>query len=239
MVRLRPQKRSRGPAFDSMKRPRGLRLKATIKRICELQPKYSSSNTPEMQERGNLIRSDRTQELRGRLHDLGRAFDPLFDDLAVEGSDGIGRKTEAPWVRLYSKAMSPSAREGFYIVIHFAADGSAAFATIGCGSTIWTGGDLRPISDAQLNAKTSWARSVVAQHWGTLAPFTDGIALGARAPLPRTFEKATALARRIPVESIDGTYLDDLLFTCAERLSAIYLAQIDQRDVSPGDRRCS
>lgn len=134
-----------------------------------------------MQERGNLIRTDLAQELRDRLRDLGRAFDPLFDDLAVEGSDGIGRKTEAPWVRLYSKAMSPTPREGFYIVIHFSANGSAFFVTIGCGSTIWSGGDLRPISDGQLKAKTTWARSVVEQRWGTLEPFSDAIALGARA----------------------------------------------------------
>lgn len=189
-----------------------------------------------MQERGNLIRSDLTQQIRDRLTDLVRAFDPLFDDLAVEGSDGIGRKTEAPWVRLYSRAMSPSPRDGFYVVIHFSADGSAVFVTIGCGSTIWSGGDLRPISDGQLKAKTSWARSVVEQRWGTPAPFTDVIALNARAPLPRTFEKATALACRIPIESIDSADLDGLLFSCAERLSAIYLAQLEQRDMSPGDQ---
>lgn len=189
-----------------------------------------------MQERGNLIRSGLVQEIRARLPELSRAFDPQFDDLAVEGSDGIGRKTEAPWVRLYSKAMSPTPREGFYVVIHFSADGAACFFTVGCGSTIWSGGDLRPISDMQLNAKTSWARSVIEQRWGTLAPFPDTIALGARAPLPRTFEKATAVARRIPVESIDISDLDGLLFSAAERLSAIYLAQRDQRDVAPGDQ---
>lgn len=189
-----------------------------------------------MQERGNLIRSVLTQELRDRLHDLARAFDPLFDDLAVEGSDGIGRKTEAPWVRLYSKAMSPTAREGFYVVLHFSADGSAVFITIGCGSTIWSGGDLRPISDEQLKAKTSWARSVIERHWGTSSPFSDTIALGARAPLPRTFEKATVLARQVPIASVDSVDLDGLLFACAERLSVIYLAQIEQRDVAPGDQ---
>lgn len=219
-----------------MERPGGRQLKATIKRICDLQPLYSSSNTPEMQERGNLIRTDLAQELRSRLGDLGRAFDPLFDDLAVEGSDGIGRKTEAPWVRLYSKAMSPTPRKGFYVVIHFSADGSTFFVTIGCGSTIWSGGDLRPISDAQLKAKTSWARSVVEQRWRTLEPFSDTIALGARASLPRTFEKATVLARRIPVEGIESIDLDSLLFTCAERLSAIYLGQLERRDVAPGDQ---
>ncbi|ARL94671.1 MrcB family domain-containing protein [Burkholderia pseudomallei] len=211
-------------------------MKSVIKRICELQPKYSSSNTTEMQERGNLIRSGLVQEIRARLPELSRAFDPLFDDLAVEGSDGIGRKTEAPWVRLYSKTMSPTPREGFYVVIHFSADGSACFFTVGCGSTIWSGGDLRPISDVQLNAKTSWARSVIEQRWETLAPFPDTIALGARASLPKTFEKATVVARRIPVGSIGTSDLDGLLFSAAERLSAIYLAQCDQRDVAPGDQ---
>lgn len=189
-----------------------------------------------MQERGDLIRSALPRELRDRLHVLRQAFDPLFDDLAVDGSDGIGRKTEAPWVRIYSKAMSPTPREGYYIVIHFSADGGACFFTIGCGSTIWSGGDLRPISDLQLGAKTSWARFVVKARWGTLAPFADAIDLGARAALPRTFEKATAIARRIPVDSIDGLDLDGLIFAAAERLSAIYLAQIDRRDLAPGDQ---
>lgn len=189
-----------------------------------------------MQERGSLIRSDLTQEIRDRIPDLSRAFDPLFDDLAVEGSDGIGRKTEAPWVRLYSKAMSPTPREGFYVVIHFSADGSACFFTIGCGSTVWSGSDLRPISDMQLKAKTAWARSVIEQRWETLEPFTDAIALGARAQLPRTFEKATAVALRIPVGSIDAYDLNGLLSSAAERLSAIYRAQVDQRDVAPGDQ---
>lgn len=216
--------------------PKGAGLKAIIKRICELQPKYSSSNTSEMQERGKLIRSDLTQELRDRLPQLSRAFHPLFDDLDVEGSDGIGRKTEAPWVRLYSKAMSPNPRTGFYVVIHFAADGSACFVTVGCGSTVWSGGDLRPISDVELAARTSWARLVIQQQSKTLAPFTDAIVLGARAPLPKTFEKATAIARRISFEGIDSSDLDYLLFSAAERLSTIYLAQIDQRDVAPGDQ---
>ncbi len=189
-----------------------------------------------MKERGTLIRSDLVQDLRNRLPLLSRAFDPLFDDLAVEGSDGIGRKTEAPWVRLYSKAMSPSAREGFYVVIHFAANGLACFFTVGCGSTIWSGGDLRPISNVQLVTKTSWARSVIEQRWGSLIPFTDNIALGARAALPATFEKATAVARKVPVEQIDDTNLDELLIAAAERLSTIYLAQLDQRDIAPGDQ---
>lgn len=189
-----------------------------------------------MQERGKLIRSDLTRHLRDLLPNLESAFSPLFKDLAVEGSDGIGRKTEAPWVRIYSKSMSPTARAGFYIVIHFAANGSAVFITVGCGSTIWTGGDLRAISDEHLKKKTSWARSVVEQRWGTLEPLSDSMELGARAPLPRTFERATALARKVLISDLDHVDLVDLLFASAVRLSTIYLAQVELRDVAPGDQ---
>lgn len=59
--------------------------------------------------------------------------------------------------------------------------------------------------------------------------------LGAKANLPRTFEKATALARRIPVTELESINLDQALFTAAERLNTIYKAQLERRDVSPGD----
>lgn len=189
-----------------------------------------------MQERGYLIRSVLAGELRSRLPALQKAFDSVFDDLAVEGSDGIGRKTEAPWVRIFSRAMSPNPREGFYLVIHFAASGSAVFITVGCGSTIWRGGDLQPVSNEELCKRTSWARFVVQQKWKTLSPFDDEIVLGAKAPLPRTFEKATAFAKRIAVSDLPTIDFDLLLFKAAERLNEIYLAQIEQRDVSPGDQ---
>ena len=207
-----------------------------LTRICNLQSQYSSSNTLEMQERGSLIRGALTQAISAKLPKLQKAFDSVFDDLDVVGSDGIGRKTEAPWVRLFSKAMSPNPREGFYVVFHFSADGSAVFITVGCGSTIWSGGDLRPVSDDELLKRTSWARSVIEQRWKTIAPFIDEIALGAKAPLPKTFEKATAIALRIPVEKLDSTDLDAILYGACERLGEIYLAQLDQRDVSQGDQ---
>jgi hypothetical protein len=210
-------------------------MSATLLRICELQPSYTSTNSPAMRERGFLVRTALADHLRNRLPYLRAAFDPVFDDVEVSASDGIGRKTEAPWVRLSSKSMSPNPREGFYVVIHFAADGSAVFLTVGCGSTILRGGDLRPVSDEELETRTSWARSAVVEHWGTLAPFEEGMALGAKADLPRTFEKATALARRIPATELDSVNLDQALFAAAERLNAIYKAQLERRDVSAGD----
>lgn len=211
-------------------------MRDVLTKICELQPKYSSSNTPEMQARGKLVRTDLAAQLKQRLPMLQGSFDAVFDDLAVEASDGIGRKTEAPWVRVFSRAMSPNPRVGFYFVVHFAADGSAVFFTVGCGSTIWSGGDLRAIPDEELTKRTSWARSIVTQRFKTLAPFTDDMVLGANAPLPRTFEKATAFAKRIDKKDLFSSDIEGLLISAAQRLGEIYLAQLDQRDVSQGEQ---
>lgn len=211
-------------------------MKEILTRICSLQTQYSSSNTSEMKERGYLIRTELAQKIQGLLPILDKAFDDVFDDIAVEGSDGIGRKTEAPWVRLFSRAMSPNPREGFYLVIHFAANGSAVFFTVGCGSTIWSGGDLRPISDEELAKRTSWARSVIIQRWGSTSPFDDVISLGARAPLPRTFEKATAFAKKVKIDELIDSNIESILFDASARLNHIYLAQLTQRDISQGDQ---
>src|SRR5690606_22677796 len=113
-----------------------------------LQPEYRPENTPEMQRRGELVRTALAAQVRGLAPMLTPLMGEFGDDFGVDASDGIGRKTEAPWVRFYSKRMSPSPRDGFYCVIHFAADGQAYWVTVGCGSTVWNGGDLRALPDA-------------------------------------------------------------------------------------------
>ena len=101
-------------------------MKEALKRICELQPHYSSENTPEMQERGAQLRAVLKPAIEQLKPTLAEALGRFGQDFDVDASDGIGRKTELPWVRFCSKNMSPSPTEGFYSVIHFSTDGSAA-----------------------------------------------------------------------------------------------------------------
>lgn len=211
-------------------------MKDTLERICELQRSYSSVNTPEMQERGRLIRHSLPAEFERFEGRLRSAMGRFADDFDIGSSDGIGRKTEAPWVRICSKAMSPAPTNGFYAVVHFARNGSAVFITVGCGSTVWTpSGDLKAVSDSELKSRTDWARQVVQDEYGTLAPFIDEISLGATASLPRTFEKATAIAKRIPVEQLSDEGFEELLVQATERLACIYRAQAIGRDITPSD----
>lgn len=183
------------------------------------------TNTVEMQRRGLLIRRTLRDDIKAIGDELRAAlgiFGPEFD---VDASDGIGRKTEAPWVRFFAKSMAPTPRDGFYVVIHFAADGGAVFITLGCGSTIWANGELRPVSDDELTARTHWARTVILETFGTTGPFSDEIVLGARAPLTKTFEKATAVAKRLPVQNLREEDVRRLLVQAAERLREVYAAQ--------------
>lgn len=187
-----------------------------------------------MKERGALIRSTLPSDLRALESEYKSLLLPYDSEIGIEGSDGIGRKTEAPWVRIYSKSMSPSPREGYYFVIHFAADGSKVFFTVGCGSTVWNGDDLKAISDDELRTKTSWAKLAIIDKFGSIEPFSDDICLGAKAKLPRTFEKATVVAKGIPTEALDDKLCRQLLIQALSFLAAIYEAQRSGRDVDLG-----
>jgi len=207
----------------------------TLKSICELQPSYSSENTPAMQQRGHLIRHVLRDQFRALEDKLSDALGPYAAEFDVEASDGIGRKTEAPWIRIFSRSMSPAPTSGFYVVVHFARDGTGVYVTVGCGSTIWKGGDLVAESDEALKQRTDWGRGVILEHFGTLAPFTDQMSLGAKAPLPRTFEKATCVAKRLSPETLQEREFVNLLVGATERLREIYEAQRIGRDVTPAD----
>jgi hypothetical protein len=201
--------------------------------IAALQPQYSPDNTQPMSERGRLIRHELTAQLRALEPMLAPALGEFGADFLVDGSDGIGRKTEAPWVRFASRRMSPTPRDGFYVVMHFSADGSAFWVTVGCGSTVWNGGDLRSLPEAELNRRTNWAREIIAQRFGSIEPFTDEIVLGAKAPLPRTFERATALAKRFDPMDGDEAAVEDTLRRAANFLAEIYRNQRTGAHLSP------
>lgn len=184
-----------------------------------------------------MVRSDLKIELDGLRPRLAAALAPFGSDLLVEGSDGIGRKTELPWVRFCSRNMSPNPTEGFYCVTHFSTDGSAVHVTVGCGSSRFHKGSSVPLPDHELDVQTDWARRVVIEQFGTLVPFDDPADFGARRPLPISFQRATAISRRIAYSDIRTTDFDELFDQAAQRLRPIYAAQSIGRDLTDADQR--
>ena len=180
----------------------------TLRRICELQPLYSSENTEEMQERGRLIRQVLVDEIKVLKESLARALGPYGADLLIEGSDGIGRKTELAWTRFCSESMSPRPTDGFYVVLHFSTDGSGVNIAVGCSSSRFHNGYSIVLPLEELDKRCEWARSVVSEELGGLEPFTDENSFGARAKLPKSFERACALVKKIKYDDIDNSVFE-------------------------------
>jgi hypothetical protein len=211
-------------------------MKGELKRICELQPSYSDKNTPEMQERGALLRGPLKMAIEALRPTLAPALGQFGADFHVDASDGIGRKTELPWVRFCSKEMSPRPTEGFYCVVHFSTGGDAIHVTVGCGSSRFFNGYSVVLPEAELAHQTAWARSVIVQGLGALDPFIDAPEFGAKRALPLSFQKATAISKRVGYDAIDTTDVEGLLLEAAKRLRLIYEAQSTGRDLAPADQ---
>ena len=123
-----------------------------MRRVLELQRSYSSSNTPEMELRGRLVRHDGRRTLQLLLSDLPTfSFNP-----EIEGRDGTGLKTRVPWIRIFDKQRSPSATSGWYVAYLFAADGSAVYLSLNQGTTTFEGGEFRSRPPAYLQQRAEW-----------------------------------------------------------------------------------
>ncbi len=110
-------------------------LSELLDEVLRLQGSYTSTKSPAMERRGLLIRTEIPMLLREELANFHAAPGVDIPDLMVEGKDGIGTKSEIPWVRLNSKSMSPSATKGWYVVFLFSAKGNNCFLTLGHAST--------------------------------------------------------------------------------------------------------
>jgi hypothetical protein len=184
-----------------------------VQKISKLQLSYSSTNTEEMKERGTLIRRELPEALRDYLPELRPELGKYGSDLTIDASDGIGRKTESPWVRLASKELSPSATNGFYVVIHFSLDGQRFYVTVGFGSSKWDSarGDLVRDSNDELDRKALWALTELERVGADTSDFPDQIDLGATRPLPQSFERATVLAQQFsPQKATDAEIIDSI-----------------------------
>ena len=211
-------------------------MKGELKRICELQPLYTAKKTPEMGERGGIVRGPLKTALEALEPILAPTLGRFGGDFHVDASDGIGNKTELPWVRFCSKEMSPKPTEGFYCVLHFSTGGDAVHVTVGCGSSRFSNGYSIVLPKPELDRQTAWARSVVVEGLGTLDPFTDPPEFGATRPLPLSFQRATAISKRVPYGEIDSTDIKGLLVDAGTRLRLVYEAQASGRDVAPADQ---
>lgn len=72
------------------------------------------------------------------IHDIPHFINLLFPkrlDLLVSGSCGIGQKTDYPWVAIFNKNITTSAKRGIYVVFLFKKDMSGFYLSLNQGIT--------------------------------------------------------------------------------------------------------
>ncbi|MFC8522538.1 MULTISPECIES: MrcB family domain-containing protein [Micrococcaceae] len=131
-------------------------MRDEIQEILLLQKNYSAANTDAMQRRGTLVRRGLPAKIREHIANV--SSEGRIDDFRVEGSDGIGRKTEIPWVRVHSKVFSPKPTSGWYAVYLFSSRGERAYLSLIQGTTYWNGGEFKPRPKNELVSRVQWAR---------------------------------------------------------------------------------
>jgi hypothetical protein len=174
-------------------------LRDAIEAILALQPAYSAANTPAMQRRGRLVRRVLPQALLAHHEALAAALAPYGEDLRIEGRDGLGSKTATPWVRFFSRARSPRARDGWYCVYLFSAAGDGLYLSLAHGSTTWGPGGFRPRPPEEMAGLRDWGRHALA---GVAEPARAATLVLGGSALGASYEQASVLALRYAAGAI-------------------------------------
>jgi len=185
-------------------------LKDVLAQVLALQPLWTSTNTPEMKARGELIRHAGPNALRMQATSLAKNMNLKPDDLLIEGRDGTGPRSEIPWFRFASRDLSPGATDGWYCVYLFRADGSAAYLSLMCGSTRWDGSTFVPRDESELQSLTSWAQTIVGDRLRSLSVSSkvagESMDLrAARGPLGKAYELSNAFAIQYPADNLPSS----------------------------------
>jgi hypothetical protein len=196
-------------------------LTNVVNEILDLQRNYSSTNTPEMQRRGVLIRDALPEIIQDKFESLEPIFSAANFQLAIEGSDGKGRKNASPWVRIYDPSMSPSATLGWYVVLHFSREGNQSFLALGCGATNFKDGSLIKVPPQELEAQVAWARKTLTKGGIDIAPYLEEMNLEGNA-LSGHFEKACALVKKYPRTDFDENDFWRILKIFCSHLTVLY-----------------
>ena len=177
-----------------------------------------------MQRRGVLIRDLIPRELSAASARLKSALGVHGEDLAFQGRDGTGRKTLIPWVRFFSRSMSPSAQKGWYCVYLFDAPGTGVYLELGHGSTTLIEG-VSPPSSRRTCKMVAWGRRTLAPVIQSRPALGQPMVLQGQ-ELSDAYERSAVLTKWY---SVDAMPSDEALYDDAVEFAG-YLKRIYEAD---------
>jgi len=206
-------------------------ISTQIQEVLELQTRYTSKNTPDMQRRGVLIRKEIAASLNENFDRFKSKYEIAIEDLWVQGKDGEGNKAEIPWVRLGSKELSPSAMKGWYVVFLFAATGSNCYLSLGHSSMIYEGDSTekryqKPLPPELAAEMMQWGRDKLQLNEIKVPRLKFKMDLEAKGILAEAYNRTSLCGFEYSIQNIpsDEQIIDDVEFLL-EMLSKIYLLQ--------------
>jgi len=178
--------------------------------------KDGSDNSPMEKREINL------KELSNRLTSL--LHDEKLDSSILQVEHG-GRQynySPVPWIRIFDPQHAPTAQNGFYVVLLFAADGSSVYLSLNQGTSEFRSNAMRPINDDDVLLNKAAAARTAINDWASEVSLVgpDFIDLrGSGAPVGsesrrriRNYELANVYAYEYPVNSLpsDARFKNDL-----------------------------
>jgi len=170
-------------------------MRELLREVLDLQANWSNVNTPPMQRRGILIRTEILSWIRPHLGAFSTLMGPSGTDLDVEGRDETGQKSEIPWVRIHSTSHSPSANEGWYCVYLFRTDGTGVYLCLEHASTRYQDGDFKPRSAEELASLVKWARNALGSLLTERSDLSTDIELSGKGRLSPVYEQGTVCCK--------------------------------------------
>lgn len=168
-------------------------IREGLQAVMALQPQYSPMPTEAMQQRGQLIKHDLPALLKEEAEQLRSAAGIAQGDFLLVGRDGIGRKSQVPWIRFASATHSPTATEGWYVVWLFREDGSGVYLALSHASTEKVDGDFIKRSSDETQRLTKWAREILGGNLMRDPRLLSTMSLG-NGSLAKAYESTTAVA---------------------------------------------
>jgi len=220
-----------------------MELARLLRQVLEFQRHYDKRPTPLMRERNRLI----NRELPIALHRglIQQELAIPTGRLQVNGSSGSGLNAKVPLVQVTDSKMSTTPREGWYLVLLFAGDGSSVFASLNKTSTeeqLGSHGQYvpAPLPTSVTRRDREWALSQIAD-----------IATTTSQPLEK--KRINLRARGSTGEAYEGTHVaglqydrlgipddDDVLADLAQLatlLSVVYDALTESSTVAPAHKQ--
>ncbi len=204
-------------------------IRDELQKVMELQPQYSSLPTAAMQARGQIIKHQLPKLLSENAEQLRLASDIEPGDFLLVGRDGIGRKSQVPWVRFASEARSPTATEGWYVVWLFREDGSGVYLAVSHASTEKIDGDFIKRSPGETQRLTRWALEILENDITADPRLLKSMTLGGGS-LAKAYESTTAVSYFYAKDRVpsDDQLRADML-TMARLLKSIYRGEPAQK----------